>query len=198
MKKFIAVAAAVVLVIGMFLLFSYCKDESIRREIYMQVDESLSGYCESMKERGYFGFSVKDVTYEITDIRSQVADLRYIVAVTWYVDVDLEEHFGVADVRSYLTTLLDGALPFQVTVLGKSRSLTHMDKTLGDNLTVIINGSAPYTGADQYNDLVGDKNKEDYYPGGTCPRCGVGYSANTTFARMVEKHGYCGRGQCGK
>lgn len=197
MKKFVAVAAAIALVIGMFLLFRYCKDESIRREIYMQVDESFSGYCETVKEKGYFGFSIKDISYEITDIRSQVADLRYIVTVTWYVDVDLDESFRVSDVRSYITTLMDGALPFQVTVHGKSRSLTHMDETLGDNLTVIINNSAPYTGADQYNELVGDKDQEDYYPGGTCPRCGVGYSANTTYARMVEKHGYCGRGKCG-
>ena len=199
MKKTLVVVLVAAVLIGLFVWGTHYRNEKILKGIYFEVDESLSYFAQNMMEKEHFAFAFKSLTYEITDIRSQVSDLRYIVAVTWYADVELDEYFSVGDVRGYITTLLEGALPFQVTVEGKSRSLTHMDKTLGDNLTVVINGSGAYTGADHFNEVVGDKDgDQDHYPGGTCPRCGVGYSANTTFARMVKKHGYCGRGRCGK
>ena len=32
----------------------------------------------------------------------------------------------------------------------------------------------------------------------TCPKCGTGFRGNTTYARMIEKYGYCGFGLCDK
>ena len=199
MKKFLAVVLAIAVLIGLFIWGKHHKNEKICEGIYHEVEDQLFYFSNNMLEKSFFAFTLKNLDYEITDIRPQVSDLRYIVAVTWYAEVEPDEGFTVGDVRGYLTTLLEGGLPFQVSVLGKSRSLTHMDETLGDNLTVVINGGGAYTGADYFNEVTGDKDGgKDHYPGGTCPRCGVGYRADTTFARMVKKHGYCGRGICGK
>ena len=32
----------------------------------------------------------------------------------------------------------------------------------------------------------------------TCPKCGTGFRGNTTYAKMIEKYGYCGFGLCDK
>lgn len=32
----------------------------------------------------------------------------------------------------------------------------------------------------------------------TCPQCGTSFRENTTYARMIEKYGYCGFGLCDK
>lgn len=198
MKKGLIVVLAIVLVIGLSIWGNHYKNEKIIEGIYFEVDESRSAFAENQMEASHFAFTLKKLTYEITDIRSQVSDLRYIVSVTWYVDVQPDEGFSVGDIRGYLVTILESALPFRVSVMGKDRSLTHMDETLGDNVTLVINGGGSYTGADHFNEVVGDKGTDQgYYPAGTCSRCGVGYAANTVYARMVKKHGYCGRGKCG-
>ena len=30
----------------------------------------------------------------------------------------------------------------------------------------------------------------------TCPQCGTSFREGTTYARMIEKYGYCGFGLC--
>lgn len=64
--------------------------------------------------------------------------------------------------------------------------------------------SVGYFLVDEGVELVEDtiENSEDrankYYPPATCLKCGTSFRANTTYARMIAEHGYCGFGQCGK
>lgn len=44
-----------------------------------------------------------------------------------------------------------------------------------------------------------EKNQNsDYYPAAKCPKCGLSFRENTTYAMSIAKKGYCGKGLCGK
>lgn len=52
---------------------------------------------------------------------------------------------------------------------------------------------------EEVTDKEYESNKEpDYYPAAMCPKCYTHFRADTTGARMIAKHGYCGLYLCGK
>lgn len=93
--------------------------------------------------------------------------------------------------------ILDGQTKTGTEILGYKSYRKDHHETYDEN-------SVGYFLVDQRVELIEDviENSEDrankYYPPATCIRCGTSFRANTTYARMIAEHGYCGFGQCGK